>query len=177
MRPPISTTSWMLWPQRLATRSAPRLQRYAQLVVNVEWPAMANNGDVSGAGSEILDDASYRIDRVAPGSLRVSNAQQAAMSDVTRIFDARRQRLIHSAPSVPGILWFALIVGALAMVAFCFLFGVENRPAQLLMTAILVGLIGILFVVVYEFATLFSGSVTISPDGWTIFTQRIGQIR
>ena len=63
------------------------------------------------------------------------------------------------------------------MVAFCFIFGVENRPAQLLMTAILVGLIGILFVVIYEFATPFSGSVTISSDGWQIFTQRISHIR
>jgi hypothetical protein len=63
------------------------------------------------------------------------------------------------------------------MVAFCDIFGVENRPAQLLMTAILVGLIAILFAVIYEFATPFSGSVTISSEGWSYLAQRLANIR
>jgi len=75
------------------------------------------------------------------------------------------------------VLWFALIVGALAMVVFCFIFGVENRPAQLLMTAILVGLIGILFIVILEFSTPFSGSVRISNEGWVYLQQRLPDIR
>lgn len=162
-----------------ATRDAVRrdLERYARLVVGVEWPVMAGSGDVADTGANILDDASYRIDSVEPGTTRASNAQQAAMGDVVRVMDARRQRLIHAAPAVPWLLWFALVAGAVAMVAFCFIFGVDNRPAQLLMTAILVGLIGILFVVIYEFATPFSGSVIISSDGWTMFAQRIPLIR
>lgn len=160
------------------TRDAVRrdLIKYARLLIDVEWPIMANNGDVPDTGAEVLDDASYRIDLVEPASTRASNAQQAAMADAVRIMDARRQRLILSAPAVPWLLWFALIAGALSMVAFCFIFGIENRPAQLLMTAILVGLIGILFVVIFEFAGPFSGSVTISSDAWTIFTQRIPHI-
>ena len=75
------------------------------------------------------------------------------------------------------MLWFALITGALAMVAFCYIFGVENRPAQLMMTAILVGLIGILFVVIAEFSTPFSGSVMISNDGWLFLQERLQYIR
>jgi lipopolysaccharide export LptBFGC system permease protein LptF len=80
-------------------------------------------------------------------------------------------------PAVPAILWFALVSGALAMIAFCFIFGVENRPAQLMMTAILVGLIGILFVVIDEFSTPFSGSVRISADGWVYLAERMPEIR
>ena len=59
---------------------------------------------------------------------------------------------------------------------FCYIFGVENRPAQLVMTAILVGLIGILFVVIEEFSTPFAGSVRISPDGWLYLQQRLPHI-
>ncbi|HYL27263.1 MAG TPA: hypothetical protein VEW74_05465, partial [Candidatus Nitrosotalea sp.] len=75
------------------------------------------------------------------------------------------------------VLWFALVVGALSMVAFCFIFGVENRPAQLMMTGILVGLIGILFVVIQEFSTPFSGSVRISNDGWLYLQDRLPYVR
>jgi hypothetical protein len=63
------------------------------------------------------------------------------------------------------------------MVAFCYIFGVENRPAQLMMTAILVGLIGILFVVIHAFSTPFAGSVRISDGGWAYLQHRLPTIK
>jgi uncharacterized membrane protein YeiB len=154
-----------------------KLAGYARTVIDVEWPAMAANRGVPDAGANLLDAISYSINTFSPVDIRQGNVQQVALQDQQRLFDARRQRLIYAAPAVPVVLWFALIMGALSMVAFCYIFGVENRPAQLLMTAILVGLIAILFCVVYEFATPFSGSVTISSDGWSYFTQRMHEIR
>jgi hypothetical protein len=150
---------------------------YAHTVVNVEWPAMAANGAVPNAGAVLLDDVSSRITDFSPVTQREVNVQQAAIGDTQRLADARRQRLVRTEPAVPSILWFALIAGALAMISFCYIFGVENRPAQMLMTAILVGLIGVLFVVIYEFAGPFSGSVTISSEGWSFLAQRLGDIR
>jgi hypothetical protein len=117
------------------------------------------------------------VDSFSPSNPRGLAALQSAMSAVQRLVDARRSRLIESVPAVPSVLWFALVVGALAMVFFCYIFGVENRPAQLMMTAILVGLIGILFVVIGAFSTPFAGSVRISPDGWLYLQQRLPLIR
>lgn len=153
------------------------LAQYAQTVIGVEWPAMERDQEVPETGTTLVNDATYRVDGAFPTNQREGNAQQAAIANAQRLLDARRQRLIHAAPAVPVILWFALIAGALAMVAFCYIFGVENRPAQLLMTAILVGLIAILFAVIYEFATPFSGSVTISSEGWSYLAQRLVNIR
>lgn len=153
------------------------IANYARTVISVEWPAMARNQDVPDAALKVIEDAAYQVDVFSPRDLREANAQQAAMRSEQNLFDARRQRLIQTEPAVPGILWFALVAGALAMVAFCYIFGVESRPAQLLMTAMLVGLIGILFVVVYEFAGPFSGSVTISSEGWTYLAARLHDIR
>jgi hypothetical protein len=153
------------------------IAKYAQAVMTVEWPAMEANADVPDSDTALVEDVAYRVDIFSPRTPGESNAQQAAMESVKRLFDARRVRLVQAAPSVPTILWFALVAGALAMIAFCFIFGVENRPAQLLMTAILVGLIAILFTVIYEFATPFSGSVSISSDGWSFIAQRLHDIR
>ncbi len=152
------------------------LRRYARIVADVEWPAMARGLDVPEDDARVLEDASYRINTFPSKGFTQFAAQQAAMADMQRVFDARRERLIRSVPSVPTVLWFALIAGALAMVAFCYIFGVENRPAQLMMTALLVGLIAILFVVIGEFSTPFSGSVSISSDGWTYLEQHLPTI-
>lgn len=162
-------------PTRLEVRRD--LHRYVDLVIGVEWPTMARGQPVSRAGADLLDDAFYRVDNFAPGSWKQFAAQQSAMRSAERLVDARRSRLIETVPAVPSVLWFALIAGAVAMIAFCYIFGVENRPAQLLMTAILVGLIGILFVVINEFSTPFAGSVRISPDGWLYLQQRLSYIQ
>jgi hypothetical protein len=69
-----------------------------------------------------------------------------------------------------------LIAGAIAVLVFAFLFGVENRGAQLVMTAILAGLIGILFIVIEEFDRPFGGSVHISSDGWRILLQHLPNV-
>ena len=66
----------------------------------------------------------------------------------------------------PGVLWFALVAGALAMVAFCYLLRRGEPAGSAADDRQLVGLIAILFVVIGEFAA-FSGSVVISSEGWT----------
>jgi hypothetical protein len=165
------------YPADLRAKIRTGLYNYAATVVRVEWPEMEKDQDVSSLGSEKLEGVTYLIDTFTPASWRQLAAQQAAIADEQRLFDARRARLIEAVPAVPTVLWFALVAGALGMVAFCFIFGVENRPAQLMMTGILVGLIGILFVVISEFSTPFSGSVRISSDGWAYLHQRLPYIK
>jgi Protein of unknown function (DUF4239) len=165
------------YPASLRVQIRSGLRGYAETVQRIEWPAMERDRDVPEIGANILDAVAYSVDSFSPATWRELATQQAAMADIQRLLDARRERLVRTVPIVPGVLWFALVTGALAMIAFCYVFGVENRPAQLVMTAILVGFIGILFMVIFEFATPFSGSVYISDDGWLWLEQHLPHIR
>jgi Protein of unknown function (DUF4239) len=165
------------YPLQSRTQTRSDLRAYIDRVIRIEWPAMSHDQEVPLASGAILERVAHRVNTFAPSNLKEFAAQQAAIANMARLFDARRSRLIETVPAVPSVLWFALIAGALAMVAFCYIFGVENRPAQLVMTAILVGLIGILFVVINEFSTPFSGSVHISPEGWEYLQQRLSDIQ
>lgn len=165
------------YPDPLRSGIRTNLRAYADIVAKIEWPAMDRDASVPPDGSATLEKVAYAVDTFGPRNFKEFAAQQAAIATEERLFDARRSRLIEAVPAVPSVLWFALVAGALAMVAFCFIFGVENRPAQLMMTAILVGLIGILFIVILEFSTPFSGSVRISNDGWVYLQQRLPDVR
>jgi len=160
-------------PQRSQIRE--ELTRYVDQMITAEWPLMSQDVNVN-PDVIILENLSHQVETYVPKTDAQSNAQQAAIEQIVRLFDSRRERLIHAAPSVPGVLWFALVVGAMSMMAFAFLFGSENRPAQLVMTAILAGLIAVLFIVIDEFDSPFSGSVSISDDGWTALQQHLQQI-
>jgi len=151
------------------------LRAYTDAVVDAEWPLMARRVNIE-KDVDVIEAIAHQVNTYAPRSEGESNAQQMAMSQVERLFDARRNRLIESAPSVPQVLWFALIAGACAMLSFTYFFGVENRPAQLVMTAILAGLIAILFIVISEFDEPFNGSVSISSSSWQTIRQHFSAI-
>ena len=160
-------------PERSLVRR--QLTSYANGVVQTEWPQMSLRVNVP-KDLKVLEDLAHEINAYKPHNAGEANVQQAAMAQVERLFDARRLRLIQDAPSVPLVLWGALVAGALAMLSFAFLFGVENRGAQLVMTAILAGLIAILFIVISEFDSPFDGSVRISDDGWIMLLQHFPNI-
>jgi hypothetical protein len=124
----------------------------------------------------VLELIAYNVDRFKPASLVEQDAQDKSMDQVQRLLDARRLRIHQNEPSVPPILWFALVVGAGAVIGFAFMFGVENRTSQLLMTGVLAIVIGLLFVVIYEFDSPFSGAVGVPLDGWLALHERLTQI-
>jgi tryptophan-rich sensory protein len=160
-------------PQRDRIRR--ELHAYMDTVAQVEWPAM-RRGETPTAAIAVLETVAWNVERFAPSSMQQSNAQSKSMDQVERLLDARRLRIHQNEPSVPPVLWFALIVGASATIGFAFLFGVENRTSQLVMTGILATVIGLLFVVIFEFDSPFSGAVSIPLDGWGALHQRLTQI-
>ncbi|HKU82243.1 MAG TPA: DUF4239 domain-containing protein [Candidatus Tumulicola sp.] len=153
-----------------------QLREYTNEMISVEWPLMSQRVDVA-KDLALLEQMAHEINAYQPQNAGQANAQQMAETLLARLFDARRLRLIQSVPSVPVVLWFALVAGAVAMLAFAFLFGVENRPAQLVMTAILSGLIAVMFIVISEFDEPFNGSVSISDQGWVALQRHLPDIQ
>ena len=100
-------------------------------------------------------------------ALNRETTRQVVAASLRDIADNRRLRLIEANKRLSPTLTFALVVGALMVVAFIFLFGVEDRALQLTMTAIVAGCIGLLLGVVFEFSAPFSGSLRVSPDAWS----------
>jgi hypothetical protein len=163
-------------PVAIRTRERIHLHAYLDQVKDVEFPAMALGQQPSNI-SPILETIAGDIERFNPTTPRGQNGQLVAMGFVQKIFDTRRLRLEEDGPNVPALLWFALVAGAMSMIGITFLFGVENQRAQLMMTAVLSGLIAVLFVVVYDFDMPYSHGIGISAHGWEALHQRLPYIR
>lgn len=160
------------FPQGPRDRIRADLVAYAHAVVNREWATMAR-GAMAQGGSPEIEDVAREVSSLAPSNASQQNAQQEALHQVLRMFDARRQRIRANEPSVPPLLWFALYSGAAVTLGFTFIFGVKNRFAQLLMTAALASLIAIMFVVIQGLDTPFRGASALSPAGWEYFDEHL----
>ena len=126
-----------------------------------EWPAMAV-GEPSDVVVKDLDRLSRAIFDVSPQSWQELAIYQDALRLLAVMADNRNERLDSSDGSMPGILWFVLIVGGLITLGYPAFFGSTNLVAQILMTAALAELVALAMLLGLAFDYPFTGEVHIS---------------
>ena len=128
------------------------LTAYTNDVPEYDWSTMAV-GEPSDAVATDLDRLSRAIFDISPQTWQ----ELALYQDALRLLavmtdnrnerldssDNRNERLDSSDGSMPGILWFVLIVGGLITLGYPAFFGSTNLVAQILMTAALAELVAL----------------------------------
>jgi hypothetical protein len=135
---------------------------YANDVREKEWTTMAV-GEPSDAVVKDLDQLSLAIFNVQPENYQDLALYQDALRLLAVMTDNRNERLDSSDGSMPGILWFVLIVGGLITLGYPAFFGTTNLVAQILMTAVLAELVALSLLLGLAFDYPFTGEVQISP--------------
>jgi len=147
---------------------------YAYEVRDREWPMLAYEEEDQKARS-IMFSGFHSIAMLRPqsGAPSWEAARQASVRDATLaafrdLTSRRRQRLLDAQSHVSATLYFALIAGALILLSFVFLFGVDRAALQLTMTALVAAMIGLQIGVIFELDRPFWGAVHIRADAWDL---------
>jgi hypothetical protein len=161
-------------PEPMKSQIRTLVASYAFEVRDHEWPMMAAENEDQKAGS-IMFRAFNTIATMRPQSatpsaevLRQASIRDAALAALRDLTSRRRQRLLDAQSRVSPTLYFALVAGALILLSFVFLFGVDRAALQLTMTALVAGMIGLLIGVVFELDRPFWGAVHIRSDAWDL---------
>jgi hypothetical protein len=135
---------------------------YTKDVREHEWGTMA-----LGKPSDIvigdLSTLTKAVFSLKPATSQEEALYQEALRLLARLTDNRNERLDSADASVPAILWFVLIVGALITLGYPAFFGSTNVGAQILMTASLAVLVAIALLLGLAFDYPFTGEVHVSP--------------
>ena len=148
-------------PAEAGTEIRKHLIAYTKDVREHEWPTMAV-GEPSDIVVKDLDRLSKSVFNVNPASWQELALYQDALRLLAVMTDNRNERLDSANGSMPGILWFALIVGGLITLGYPAFFGSTNLLAQVLMTASLAVLVAIALLLGLAFDYPFTGEVQIS---------------
>jgi hypothetical protein len=141
------------------------VQRYAQLMVNTEWPIM-REGSFDKEADVLLMDAITAAGTIIPANARESNAQSQTLSQLSAIHDARLRRLSINLTGVSFFEWLVLIVGALCVVTFCWMFGLANPTVHLLMTSAVTIVVVATLVLLFELQYPFRSQIGVGDHMW-----------
>jgi hypothetical protein len=151
------------WPEADRTRILAALIDYAELVVDVEWPAM-RAGDYNLAPiPEAVTNLWSAYDQIGQSPVGDSASYAASLAQIDALDEARRNRFLLGERTLPQTMTLTLFLGGIVTVAFSYLFAIEDGWLHGLMTASLAVLIGLLLILEYQLETPFEGFDAIKP--------------
>ena len=89
-----------------------------------------------------------------------------AMDQITKLFEARQQRMLYSQSNIPVIVWIVIIFGAGVTIALSFFFFTTHRLLQAFTSMLFAMLIGLTIVAIYDLSHPYQGYTRISPTGF-----------
>jgi hypothetical protein len=145
---------------------------FAQTLIQDEWPRM-QRGSSSRRAEDQLDDLFAYAARLRPANAGEANTQFTILQAISRLHDARRHRLLDNASGVSPFQWTVLLIGAIAVFAYCYLMGIENLRAHAIMIGALAVVVASMFVLIFELDYPFRGDLAISPLPWVDFLDNV----
>ena len=139
------------------------LADYLHTVIDVEWPAQARGHPADRAWVS-LDALGREILALPTSSPSAISVQSALMQSVTRLGDARQQRILAAEVTVPGIVWVVTIIGGALTVAFSSFLGVQKLVMHLAMSCTLTISGVLVLVMILALSKPFRGDFRVSTE-------------
>jgi len=137
--------------------------RYVDSVRAKAWDSMAL-GERNAEVAKELRALNEAVLALTPNNEKEEVLFHHALDLVTVMADSRNERLDSANGSVPGVLWFVLVVGGLITLGYPAFFAASNVGAQVLMTASLAALVALSLLLALAFDFPFTGNPHISRE-------------
>ena len=153
------------FPDPIRTQLRARIRAYARVVLEEEWPAMAN-GEASPSAWAVFNQLWRSYAQVAPQTARDQAWHAESLDRLNELGDYRRLRLLSSRSSVPRMLWVVLVAGGMITVGFSYLFGTEDARLHMVMVAALSATVALVLLLLSALEHPFSGTVAVGPEAF-----------
>ncbi|OEJ43530.1 hypothetical protein AR457_04915 [Streptomyces agglomeratus] len=140
-----------VYPAEVRARIRADVDAYVAHVVNTEWQQMSDHGSLTERGTELLDQVRRDVTDYVPKTDHEGQAYQPLVDQVAAADDARGARGQGAEATMPGVVWFGLIIGALVAVGLIFTLQIRRTGRELLLAGFYSALIAFLLFLIWDF--------------------------
>ncbi|MEU4211635.1 hypothetical protein AB0F13_16810 [Streptomyces sp. NPDC026206] len=148
-------------------RTREDVNAYVSHVVRTEWPVMLETGELTDKGTRLLDKVRADLTSYKPGDDHEGQSYQPLLDQVGAADAARNARARAAGPTMPGVVWFGLIGGALVAVGLIFTLQIRRSPRELMLAGIYSALIAFLLFLIWDFNSPFGHAVADSTGAFS----------
>lgn len=153
------------YPDSIKKEIQSTIREYTKEVTQDEWKSLAE-----GRADQEAQKSFIKLNRIflSIKAEQVANTEVLSQSldNMKEVREFRRHRILSSKQNMPGILWLVLILSAVIIVAFTYLFSVKEVWQNNVMTAFLVFVNVLVLYLIYVLDNPFKGYDAIKPDAF-----------
>ncbi|MFE0534323.1 hypothetical protein ACFW20_09810 [Streptomyces nigra] len=124
---------------------------YVGHVVTTEWKTMADDGDLTDRGTALLQRLREDVTDYEPRTDFEAQAYQPLVDQVTAADQARIARGDSTGATMPGVVWFGLLAGAVVTIGMVFALQIRRTPRELVLAGLFSALIAFLLFLIWDF--------------------------
>lgn len=145
-----------VYPPEVRDRIRADVNAYVGHVVTTEWKSMVDHGRVTERGGELLQKIRADVSDYQPKSDFEAQAYQPLVDQVTAADQARAARSDSTGATMPGVVWFGLIAGAVVTIGMVFVLQIRRTPRELVLAGLFSALIAFLLFLIWDFDAPYS---------------------
>ncbi|MEU5278336.1 hypothetical protein [Streptomyces asoensis] len=153
-----------VYPAGTRDRIREDVNAYVGHVVTSEWKAMADGDGVTGRGDELLRRVRVDVTDYRPASDFEAQAYQPLLDQLAAADQARNARAESTGATMPGVVWFGLLVGAAITIGMVFALQIRRTARELVLAGLFSALIAFLLFLIWDFDAPYSRGVTASAE-------------
>ncbi|MGW5779545.1 bestrophin-like domain [Streptomyces sp. NPDC003863] len=149
-----------VYPPAVRDRIRADVDAYVSYVVHDEWTHMSETGELSDQGTALLEKVRRSVTDYQPANDFEGQAYQPLVDQVGVADDARGARGQSAGETMPGVVWFGLIIGALVTVGLIFTLQIRRTGRELLLAGLFSVLIAFLLFLIWDFDAPFGRGIS-----------------
>ncbi|MET9802530.1 hypothetical protein [Streptomyces sp. NPDC006368] len=163
-----------VWPEAVRDVIREDVRAYVSHVVDTEWRRMAERGELTDKGTDLLERMRRDVTDYRPADEHEGEAYQPLVDQVAVVDDARTARAESAGATMPGVVWFGLITGALITVGLIFTLQIRRTFRELLLAGLFSVLIAFLLFLIWAFDAPFGRGVSANDEPFRILFPHLG---
>ncbi|MGW6564000.1 bestrophin-like domain [Streptomyces sp. NPDC054975] len=156
-----------VYPADVRSRIRADVDAYVSYVVDEEWRHMSEHGELSEKGTQLLERVRRSVTDYQPATDHEGQAYQPLVDQVGVVDDARGARGQSAGATMPGVVWFGLIIGALVTVGLIFTLQIRRSGRELLLAGLFSALIAFLLFLIWDFDAPFGRGISATATPFT----------
>ncbi|MFF4363217.1 DUF4239 domain-containing protein [Streptomyces sp. NPDC001604] len=151
-----------VYPTDVRDRIRDDVNAYVGHVVHTEWKVMDDDGHVTSRGDQLLARIRQDVTDYQPKSDFEAQAYQPLLDQVTAADQARSARADSMGATMPGVVWFGLLAGAVITIGMVFALQIRRTVRELILAGLFSALIAFLLFLIWDFDAPYTRGITAS---------------
>ena len=160
------------YPQPQRGQLEEKLRQYTRFIVQRSWPAQ-RQGYINDGETAELRDFRNQFMAIEPRTEGDKLLHGEAIRAFNSVIEFRRLRAESISGSVPSIIWYVVMGGAILTLLFSYFFSIKAFWLHATLTGMLAAMIGLLIFLIAALDHPYRGEVSVTPEAYQIVLDKV----